>query len=384
MPKLEKGSAAAKEQMAHLRSLRKKKEVGTGGIIFRASAVAPAETTITQVTPEINATPINNATPNLTNLLPNAVVAQPERRQIIGRRERNSLERRRTELNESISHLRRDIEEARERHMMHYGPNVQSETVRHLRRTLNEYAAELQYINERLPIEIEALPEQATATIDRNNHETNGTGTIKMLKLEKGSAAAKERMAHLRSLRKAKTIKGTGDNGDKKPEKMGIATRAIPISPRASLNSNTPFINENPNIASAENVHLHPQEMHENARLHLEYETRLQAIKNRMLYIERELDMSAVLTTKQRNKYMENWTDLEMEKQQLEKLLQDKSIEGIVIKQPVVAKHQETDGTGTKRSPWILHVSKYAKTHGISYFQALKMPEVREEYKNTK
>ena len=202
-----------------------------------------------------------------------------------------------------------------------------------------------------------------------------------MPKLEKGSAAAKERMAHLRSLRKAKIIKGTGDNGDEKPKKMGIA-RAIPIS-RAS-NSNTPFINENLNIASAENVHLHPQEMHENSRLHLEYETRLQAIKNRMLYIERELDMSAVLTTKQRNKYMENWTDLEMEKQQLEKLLQDESIEGIVIKQPVVAKFQETDGTGIKKSPWILHVSKYAKTHGISYFQALKMPEVREEYKKAK
>ena len=175
MPKLEKGSAAAKEQMAHLRSLRKKKEVGTGGRLFRASAVAPAETTITQVTPEVNATPINN----LTHLLPNAVVAQRERRQRIGRRQRNSLERQRTELNQSISHLRPDIQEARERHRMHYGPDVLSERVIHLQRTLNEMAAELQQINEILPIEAVAVPEQVTATIVRNNHETNGTGTKK-------------------------------------------------------------------------------------------------------------------------------------------------------------------------------------------------------------
>lgn len=33
MPRFEKGSAAAKERMAHLRSLRKKKVVGEGGCI---------------------------------------------------------------------------------------------------------------------------------------------------------------------------------------------------------------------------------------------------------------------------------------------------------------------------------------------------------------
>ena len=37
MPKLEKGSAAAKERMAHLRSLRNKKEVGTGGFCSKCS-----------------------------------------------------------------------------------------------------------------------------------------------------------------------------------------------------------------------------------------------------------------------------------------------------------------------------------------------------------
>ena len=431
MPKLEKGSEAARQRMAHLRSLKKNKAAvngknyeksnkveGKGGINVTGrrrrvappnANVAPAPTNVNDVdvdlpdtfdiddgrtqhevtahhTTEVNHMPHSR----VANALP---ISDSEIAKL--RRRRQNLRNKMTRLSSQINNAETIINNYRTS-MDTNELNRQRGIITAAKKERSKYLAEVNTIWERLenPSFIHNAEELAPNNIVNNAEPfvEEGSGIknnfsveyTKMPKLEKGSAAVKERMAHLRSLRKAKTIKGTGDNGDEKPEKMGLA-RAISIS-RASLNSNTPFINKNLSIASAENVHLHPQEMHENARLHLEYETRLQAIKNRMLYIERELDMSVVLTTKQRNKYMENWTDLEQEKQQLEKkLLQDESIEeGIAIKQPVVAKFQETDGTGIKKSPWILHVSKYAKTHGISYFQALKMPEVREEYKKAK
>ena len=432
MPKLEKGSEAARQRMAHLRSLKKSKAAVNGENDDKSNKVeGKGGTNVTGrrrrvVPPNANVAPEPTSPNDVDVDLPDTfdiddgrthheVTAHPTtevnhipQSRVAGalplsdselaniRRRRQTLLHKITQLNSQINNAQNAIDNYRtfRTHMDTNDFNRQRDLINTARGKKIRHSAESNTIRRRLePINIsnaELAPNKIVNNAEPFVEEGSGIKNnfsveyTKMPKLEKGSAAAKERMAHLRSLRKAKSIKGTGDNGDEKPnKKMGIA-KAIPIS-RAS-NSNTPFINENPNVTSAENVHLHPQEMNDNSRLHLEYEARLQAIKNRMLYIKRELDMPAdksLLQTKQRNKYMENWTDLEQEKQQIEKLLQDESIEGVVVKQPVVAKHQET-GTGIKRSPWILHVSKYAKTHGISYFQALKMPEVRESYKNTK
>jgi hypothetical protein len=49
--------------------------------------------------------------------------------------------------------------------------------------------------------------------------------------------------------------------------------------------------------------------------------------------------------------------------------------------------NQNHGGTGIKRvnkNPWVSHVSTYAKKHNISYFQALKLPAVREAYRKPK
>ena len=48
---------------------------------------------------------------------------------------------------------------------------------------------------------------------------------------------------------------------------------------------------------------------------------------------------------------------------------------------PVVVEEVKGCGGIKKNNSWISHVQKYAKTHGMSYFTALKQPNIKEGYK---
>ena len=187
-----------------------------------------------------------------------------------------------------------------------------------------------------------------------------------MPRLEKGSKEAKEKMAHLRSLRKGKTIKETGDNGDEKPnKKMGMAGKvdeenvptAYPVQPKINV------------VAKPES--------HAIARKRKDLEKELAAVNDKIYQV-----FHIGVSEEEDNKYV----TYENRRKQIEHELRNLYPNAIEVHAEAEAyKDDKKEGNGMKqKSPWVKFVANYAKQHNMSFFTALNTDEVKKQYHSQK
>jgi vacuolar-type H+-ATPase subunit I/STV1 len=221
-----------------------------------------------------------------------------------------------------------------------------------------------------------------------------------MPRLEKGSAAAKERMVHLRSLRKKKV--GEGSDSSIPIEKMEIGKGGVSSALRRRNRRVAPIQTANL-ITDPEDV-IPTFDTEGNSRNEVRPALIVEPERNREEKSELQQERATVnseinelntsikkLQKKIRNH--ENGTkvmhkiDYNNIRQSLHSSLSQKQDLQDQLDQinNILSEAIEVEGSGLKKkSPWIKFVTNYAKQHNMSFFTALKTDEVKKQYHSQK
>ena len=221
-----------------------------------------------------------------------------------------------------------------------------------------------------------------------------------MPRLEKGSKEAKERMAHLRSLRKKKVGEGSGSSTPIEKTEIGkggvssaLRRRNRRVAPIQTANLITDPEDVIPTFDTAGNSRndVRPAlsvEPERNREQKLELQRDRATTNSEMNELNKSIRK---LENKIRNH--ENGTrvmhkiDYNNTRQSLHSSLSHKQDlqDQLDNYNNALSKPIEVEGSGLKKkSPWIKFVTNYAKQHNMSFFTALKTDEVKKQYHSQK